>query len=75
MSPANTAAALAAIQALKVQPELVENLHARAKLFLELAQKYQLNTGFSQNTPIIPIIIGDSLKCIKLSQLLFRRGI
>ncbi|MGD1875279.1 MAG: aminotransferase class I/II-fold pyridoxal phosphate-dependent enzyme [Mastigocoleus sp.] len=75
MSPANTAAALAAIQVLKAQPERVVKLHARAKLFLELAQKYQLNTGFSQNTPIIPIIIGNSLKCIKLSQALFRRGI
>ncbi|MEH1847860.1 MAG: aminotransferase class I/II-fold pyridoxal phosphate-dependent enzyme [Nostoc sp.] len=75
MSPANTAAALAAIQALKVQPERLVNLHSRAKLFLELAQKYQLNTGFSQNTPVIPIIIGDSLKCIKLSQSLFQRGI
>jgi 8-amino-7-oxononanoate synthase len=75
MSPANTAAALAAIQALKAQPERLVNLHSRAKLFLELAQKYQLNTGFSQNTPVIPIIIGDSLKSIKLSQSLFQRGI
>ena len=74
-SPANTAAALAAIQTLKAQPERIVNLHARAKLFLELAQKYQLNTGFSHDTPIIPIIIGDSLKCIKLSQALFQRGI
>ena len=75
MSPANTAAALAAIQVLKAQPELIVSLHARAKQFLKLAQKYQLNTGFSQDTPIIPIIVGDSLKCIKLSQALFRRGI
>lgn len=75
MSPANTAAALAAIQALKVQPERLVNLHAKAKLFLELTQKRQMNTGFSQNTPIIPVIIGNSLKSIKLSQALFRRGI
>jgi 8-amino-7-oxononanoate synthase len=75
MSPANTTAALAAIQSLKAQPERLVNLHDRAKLFLELAQKYQLNTGFSQNTPIIPIIIGDSQKSIKLSQALFRRDI
>ena len=75
MSPANTAAALAAIQSLKTQPERLVNLHARAKLFLTLAQNHQLNTGFSQNTPVIPIIIGNSLKCIKLSQSLFQRGI
>lgn len=75
MSPANTAAALAAIQALKAQPERLVNLHCRAKLFLQLAQKYRINTGFSQNTPIIPIIIGDSLKSIKISQSLFQRGI
>ena len=75
MSPPNTAAALAAIQTLKAQPERLVKLHKVAKLFLELAQKHQLDTGFSQNTPIIPIIIGDSLKCIKLSQALFKHGI
>ena len=75
MSPPNTAAALAAIQTLKAQPERLVKLHKAAKLFLELAQKRHLDTGFSQNTPIIPIIIGDSLKCIKLSQALFKHGI
>jgi 7-keto-8-aminopelargonate synthetase-like enzyme len=34
-----------------------------------------LNTGFSRNTPVIPVIIGNSLHALQLSHQLFRRGI
>lgn len=75
MSPPNTGAALAAIRVLAAEPERVATLHQRAKLFLELARARGLDTGMSQNTPVIPIIVGDTSKCIKLSQILFARGI
>jgi myxalamid-type polyketide synthase MxaB len=70
MSPPNTAAALAAIRLLKIEPERVTNLRDRAKLFLELAQSKGLNTGTSKDSPIIPIIVGEPYKAVQLSQAL-----
>jgi 8-amino-7-oxononanoate synthase len=75
MSPPNTAATLAAVRVLKAEPERATTLQARAKLFLDLAQEQGLNTGMSQDSPVIPIIVGDSLRSIQLSQNLFKRGI
>jgi 8-amino-7-oxononanoate synthase len=75
MSPPNTAATLAAIRVLKAEPERAIHLHARAKLFLDLAKEQGLDTGMSKDSPVIPIIVGDSLKSIQLSQNLFKRGI
>ena len=75
MSPPNAAATLAAIQVLKAEPERVSSLQARAKLFLKLAQAKGLNTGMSKDSPVIPIIVGESLKSIQLSQNLFKKGI
>ncbi len=75
MSPPNTAATLAAVRVLKSEPERATTLQARAKLFLDLAKEQGLDTGMSQNSPVIPIIVGDSLKSIQLSQNLFKRGI
>lgn len=75
ISPSNAAAALAAIRLLKAEPERVKRLHERAKLFLELAYEKGLNTGTSCNTPIIPLILGNSLHSIQLSQELFKNGI
>jgi 8-amino-7-oxononanoate synthase len=75
MSPPNTAATLAAVRVLKAEPERATTLQARAKLFLDLAQEQGLDTGMSQDSPVIPIIVGDSLRSIQLSQNLFKRGI
>ncbi len=75
MSPANTAAALAALQVLQAEPQRVAILQQRAKLFLDLARQRGLNTGMSADSPVIPIIVGETYKCIKLSQALFDRGI
>jgi len=75
MSPPNAAATLAAIRVLKAEPERATRLQARAKFFLELAREKGLDTGMSKDSPVIPIIVGDSLKSIQLSQNLFKRGI
>ena len=75
MSPPNAAATLAAVRVLKAEPARATTLQTRAKLFLDLAQKQGLDTGMSQDSPVIPIIVGDSLKSIQLSQNLFKRGI
>ena len=75
MSPPNAAATLAAVRVLKAEPERAICLQQRAKLFLDLAREQGLNTGMSRDSPVIPIIVGDSLKSIQLSQNLFKRGI
>ncbi len=75
MSPPNAAAALAALQLLKTEPKRVAKLHKKAQLFLQLAQERGFNTGESNNSPIIPIIVGESDRAVQLSQLLFKRGI
>ena len=75
MSPANAAAALAAIRRLKAEPERVMRLHENAQLFLELTKQKGLNTGASQHSPIVPVIIGEPHKAVQLSHRLFKRGI
>ncbi|HEV3340517.1 MAG TPA: aminotransferase class I/II-fold pyridoxal phosphate-dependent enzyme, partial [Pirellulales bacterium] len=75
ISPSNAAAALASIELLQREPERVARLHERARLFLTLAKKERLDTGLSKDTPIVPIILGDSIRCLRLSQALARRGI
>ncbi len=75
ISPPNAAAVLAAIQVLAAEPQRVSRLHDRANLFLSLAKDRGLNTGLSHNSPVIPIIVGESLKSVQLSQNLLAYGI
>jgi len=75
ISPANAAAALAAIRLVQDERERVARLHERAGLFLTLARSRGLNTGLSKDSPIVPVILGDSIHCLRLSRALFDRGI
>lgn len=76
MSPPNVAAALAAIRLLKKEPQRVARLHELSGLFFRLARERGLNTGAcSSGSPVIPVIVGDSIKAIRLSQALLRQGI
>ena len=75
LSPPNTAAALAAVQLIQNQPECVERLRNRSQLFLKLARERGLDTGNSHDTPIIPVILGDSLRCLRVSSALLAKGI
>jgi 8-amino-7-oxononanoate synthase len=75
ISPPNAAAVLAALRVLESEPQRVERLHERARLFLREARQRGLDTGLSHDSPVVPIWVGDSLGSIRLSQNLFRRGI
>jgi 8-amino-7-oxononanoate synthase len=75
ISPPNAAASLASIRVLEAEPQRVARLHERAKLFLSLAKKHQLNTGLSKDSPVVPIILGNSMHCLQLSRALARRGV
>jgi myxalamid-type polyketide synthase MxaB len=75
MSPPNTAAALSAIRLLKAEPERVTLLQQKAKLFAELAQNKGFDIGTSKDSPVIPIIVGQSDRAVRLSKALFEKGI
>lgn len=75
LSPPNAAAALAAVTLLREQPERTSRLRELASFFLSLAKKRGLNTGSSAGTPVIPVIIGNSVKTLRLSEALLTRGI
>lgn len=75
MPPASAAAAVAAIQALREEPERVARLRARSALFLRLARERGLDTGRSGGTPVIPVIVGDSAAALSLAQRLLEAGI
>ncbi len=75
LSPPNTAAALASINLLQEEPERVARLSENSRLFLRLAKREGLDTGTSNNTPVVPVITGNSAHALKLSQGLFERGI
>jgi 8-amino-7-oxononanoate synthase len=75
LSPSNAGAALSALQVLQRQPQRVARLHELAALFLRLAKERGLNTGLSAGTPVIPVIVGSSVKSLHLSGALFERGI
>lgn len=68
MSPANTAASLAALRILQREPWRVHELQRRARLFVALARAAGLDTGRSKDTSIVPIIVGDPLTCMRLYQ-------
>ncbi len=75
ISPPDTASVLAAIRLLKKEPERVARLQEMSRLFLQCARERGLNTGMSKDSPVIPIIVGESIKSVMLSQSLFKRGI
>jgi len=75
ISPPNAAASLASIRLMQKEPHRLNLLHQMAGLFLELCKSYGFNTGDSKGSAVIPIILGDSLKCIRLYKMLFDAGI
>lgn len=75
MPPAQVAAALAAIETLEKEPERVERLRERSELFLRLCKEAGLDTGASGGTPVVPVITGNSMVALRLSNRLKADGI
>jgi 7-keto-8-aminopelargonate synthetase-like enzyme len=75
MSPPNAAAALASVRLLPTEQPRIQRLQQNATFFLNLAKAKGFNTGLSADSPIIPIIIGDSVRSLQLSNQLLERGI
>jgi glycine C-acetyltransferase len=72
--PPVVAATIASIDVLETEPEHVKNLWKNTDYFKKAVQDLGFNTGMSQ-TPIIPIIVGESSKAKALSDKLYERSI
>ncbi|KOU83351.1 beta-ketoacyl synthase [Streptomyces sp. XY593] len=75
LTPANAAAALAATELIAAEPERVRALRRNAALFLGLAAAAGLATGSSADTPIVPVLLGDSARTLHVADRLFARGV
>ena len=75
MPPGQAAAGLEALRVMAAEPQRVERLHQRSELFLRLCQQAGLDTGDSGGTPVIPIITGNSMLALRLSNRLKGDGI
>jgi 7-keto-8-aminopelargonate synthetase-like enzyme len=75
LTPANAAAALAATELIVAEPERVGALQRNAELFLALAAEAGLATGSSTGTPIVPCVLGDSARTLRIADRLFDRGV
>ncbi|MEU3373731.1 aminotransferase class I/II-fold pyridoxal phosphate-dependent enzyme [Streptomyces sp. NPDC006660] len=75
LTPANAAAALAAAELIVAEPYRVRALQRNAELFLQLAASAGLATGSSAGTPIVPCILRDSAKTLRVADRLFARGV
>jgi glycine C-acetyltransferase len=74
LPPTVAGSALAAIQHLQRHPELVTRLHEHARYFRErlVALGFKPLPG---ETPIVPVILGETAKAIQMSELLLDEGV
>ncbi|MCJ2876009.1 aminotransferase class I/II-fold pyridoxal phosphate-dependent enzyme (plasmid) [Rhizobium pusense] len=75
LAPVLAAAALSSITVLQENVERVASLRRNGHLFIELARQAGLNVGTSVGYSVVPVIIGDSLRAVQLSNDLFAAGI
>ena len=75
ISPANTAAALASVRQMKKEPQTVRRLKQNGDTFRELLHARDLDTGLSDGTAIVPLIVGGTEKAMALAQVMASRGV
>lgn len=75
MPPPVAAASLRALEIMLAEPGRVARLHDNGRFFLKTAQAAGLDTGLSEGFSIVPVIVGDSLRAGKLSNLLMESGV
>jgi glycine C-acetyltransferase len=74
LPPTVAASALAAVRHLSAHPDLVVRLHANARYFRSSLEEL----GFRPlpgETPIVPIILGETAKAIRTSELMLEEGV
>jgi glycine C-acetyltransferase len=72
--PAVVAACLAAIDVLEEEPQRIERLWDNTRFFKAGLERLGFDTGISE-TPITPVIVGDSAAAGRMSERLFEMGV
>jgi glycine C-acetyltransferase len=72
--PAVAAACIAAIDVLMEEPAIIERLWDNTRFFKAGLERLGFDTGMSES-PITPVIAGDSATAMKLSDRLFEEGV
>jgi glycine C-acetyltransferase len=72
--PSLCAASIAAIDLIENDPQMVTHLWSNAEKFRSGLREIGFKTGTSE-TPIIPVIIGETTLAVKMSKTLFEEGI
>ena len=72
--PANAAAARAALQVMKEEPERIERVNQIGAFMRREFQTLGFDTGFSE-TPVVPIIIGDDMLTFLAWKMLLENGV
>lgn len=75
LAPVLAAAAIESLNILQREPERVSALHRNGTHFLELARAAGLDTGLSVGYSVIPVLVGDSLRAVQLSNELKASGV
>ncbi|MNR77029.1 putative pyridoxal phosphate-dependent acyltransferase [compost metagenome] len=75
LAPVLAAAAKAGLDILRSEPERTEKLHRNGALFLQEARKAGLDTGLSVGFSVVPVLVGDSLRAVQLSNELLDDGV
>jgi glycine C-acetyltransferase len=72
--PSVAASALAAIDVLLEEPELIDRLWANTRFFRAGLGRLGFDTGLSES-PITPVIVGEAARAMRLSDRLFEKGV
>jgi glycine C-acetyltransferase len=72
--PGVAAACIAALEVLVEEPQIIDRLWENTRFFKGGLERLGFNTGLSES-PITPVIAGDSAKAMKLSDRLFEEGV
>lgn len=75
LSPPLAAAAKAALDLMREEPERVSRLQENGRLFLNEARAAGLDTGHSEGYAVVSVMIGDMYKAVKLCERLLDRGV
>ncbi len=72
--PSVAATALAALDLIEEEPELIARLWENTRFFKAGLQQLGFDTGMSQ-TPITPVLVGDEARAMRFSDRLFEDGV
>jgi glycine C-acetyltransferase len=72
--PSVAASSIAAVEVMETEPELHERLWANTRQLKEGLSKLGFDTGASE-TPITPVLVGDTAKAKRFSEALFEEGV